>query len=254
MREKRRFSLELLGIVGAAVLSGCSGDGSVSPEITAEDLSAVRIADDVTLGAVKVYCFNATSCVAAAFRFSPLPDDPRFGRQTLFSVFFQNLQGTYPANGPGTELRVRFFRFQFFDLIEESEFADADPIETFSAIGNVQPGTNVAWSNDAPQAGRNADTFVADFGSGIVGCVNSGPSLWFTYQTCPRSGLDGWVRVDFVLRHIAVQSLNAPVRFHDFEFSFGDQFSGLLCRVGGELAETCTVLPYSHVLQALRSQ
>jgi hypothetical protein len=253
MREKPHRSLEFFSIVAAAVLASCSGD-SLSPEITADDLSAVRIADDVTLGSVKVYCFNATSCVAAAFRFSPLPDDPRFGRQTQFSVFLQNLQGTYPANGPGTELRVRFFRFQFFDMIEDFDFVDADPIGTFSSIGDVQAGINLGWGNEAPQGGRNSDTFVADFGSGIVGCVNQNPPLWFTYQTCASSGLDGWVRVDFVLRHFAAEPSNEPVRFHDFEFSFGDHFAGLFCRVGGEQAETCTVLPYSHVLQALRSR
>lgn len=252
MREKPHRSLELFGIVAAAVLTSCSGDNSVGPEITADDASTVRIADGVTLGSVKVYCFNATSCVAAAFRFSPLPDDPRFGRQTQVSVFIQNLQGTFPANGPAAELRVRFFRFQFFDAIEDFDFVDADPIATFAAVGNVQTGINFGWVNDAPQGGRNSDTFLADFGSGIVGCVNQDAPLWFTYQTCPSGGLDGWVRVDFVLRHFATEPSNNPVRFSDFEFSFGDHTAGLFCRVGGQQTETCTVLPYSHVLQALR--
>lgn len=250
-----RRSYGLLGIVAVAVLTNCGVEDSVSPRIASTDANALRIADGVSIGNVKVYCFNPTSCVAAAYRFSQLPDDPSGRPQTQFSVFIQNLQGTFPVDGPNTELRIRHFRFQFFEIIDSPSYADAHPLETMSTIGNVQLGNNSgAWGNDSPAAGRNSDTFVADGTSGIVGCVNQNPPLWFSHRTCPSAGLDGWVRVDFVLRHLGGDPSTQDVRRKDFEFSFGNASAGLFCRIIGEQFENCTELPYSRVLQALRSE
>jgi len=245
-----RRSSAVLGIVAVAILTSCGGDNSVGPLVTA-DLNALKIADGITVGSVRAYCITPTTCIAAAFRFDELPDDPTFGRQTLFSAYFQNLQGTYPNHGPRAELKLRFFRFQFFDVIESSDHVDAHPVETFSTFGNVQVGANHNWGNESPAAGRNSDTFVAEIGSGIVGCdiAPANPPLWFSFRTCPSGGMDGWVRVDFTLRRVGEEASNAPVRFNDFEFSFGDHNSGQFCTIGGDKPETCTVLPYSRVLR-----
>ena len=245
----------VIGVSFAIVVAACTAQDSVGPDVAPRnhvdlEASAVRVASGVR-GSVKVYCINATSCFAVAYDFTDNRDDPLLGRSTVFSVYIQNLQGTYPEDGPSTPLNLNRFRFRFFDTQESPDFVDAYPIETISAVGNVQAGVNNDWSNDSPIAGLNSDLFSAEIGSGILGCdvAAANPPLFFTFRTCLSEGLDGWVRVDFVLWHNGSDPSNAPVRLHDFEFAFGDGFSaGHYCTIGGEQPATCTVLPYSKVV------
>ena len=98
----------------------------------------------------KVYCLDATSCYAVAFDFTDYDNDPETGRPyTIFTAYFQNLQGTYPSEGPEALLALDLFRFQFFDTIESPDYVDASSM-VLSAIGNVIVGLGNAWEVDVP--------------------------------------------------------------------------------------------------------
>lgn len=247
----------LLGALPAAAIAACAADDSVGPSAAFDlvprvgaEASSANSGNDVP-GSKKVYCVNETSCFAVAYEFRDQRDDPLPGRNTVFSVYVQNLQGTYPSDGPSIPLSLRLFRFRFFETQESSNYVDAYAIETFSSVGNVQEGVATSWNNDGPSAGVNFDTFFAIGGAGIMGC-DVDPVLlalrWFTFRTCPREGLDGWVRVDFILRRVGIEASNAPVRLHDFAFSFGTLAPAQLCTIGGPQPETCTVLPYKKAV------
>ena len=199
-----------------------------------------------TAGAqAKVYC-DGTSCVAAAFEFKDYRSDLE-GRYTILSAYFQNLQGTYPSNGPTTPVSLNWFFFQFFDPNVGDDWVDAAlDNEALSVLGNVVAGDHNVWSNDSPAEGVNYDSFT-NFSYGIVGCdgpLPEFPLAFFAFNTCPASGLDGWVRIDFKLRHLGADPSHAPVRFHDFRFSFGE-LGGGFCSIGGKEPGTCDEIPYN---------
>ena len=204
----------------------------------------------------KVYC-RGTSCYAAAFEFANYPSDPIFGGPyTLFTAYFQNLQGTYPLGGSSTPLVLNWLYFQFISSDEDprGNYVDAWPHLSSSIIGNVQAGLNNFWAHDGPadSGPPNYDTFYSYPGGGIVGCnVDQGnPPYWFSFQTCPSQGVDGWVKFDFVLRRLTgFAASQPPVRFDDFLFSFGDFFSGGRCTIGGKQPGTCTELPYRRAMR-----
>lgn len=246
--------LGLLRAAPAILLAACGSDDAVGPlpgaaASAAESQSAVP-------GSAKVYCIG-TSCFGVVFAFTDNVSDPLFGRPTTsFSVYLQNLQGTYPTNGPSTPQIITSMGFVFFDTQESLDWVDASPNETSSVVGNVAVGTSPGWGNEKPTAGLNRDIFFADPLGGIEGCNGrlGNPPLWFGYRSCPRDGLDGWVRLDFVLLHRGLQASTTPIRFDDFRFWFswnqsGSSFvSGPTCSFGGGQPPTCAEFPYETSL------
>ena len=241
----------------AAVMAfafGCAADDSIGPVIPpgvadgGGALNAAMSKGDVLLASsgapAKVYCLNETQCYAVAFDFTDFKNDPDYGiPYTLFTAYFQNLQGTYPANTTNI-LELDLFHFQFFDTIESHEYVDAYELRV-SPVGNVQTGLINIWNNDEPVTGLNSDLWDG-IGFGIVGC-NAGAFPSFAVQTCPRQGLDGWARVDVKLTRRGASASSAPVRFRDFRFSFG--YSRNFCIVGGNEPGTCTELPYRRAVR-----
>lgn len=247
-------------ISAALVFQGCAADDGIAPRLPSgmalpvvSDVYAARDKGDILLASggaqAKVYCIGS-SCYAAAFEFKDYKSDPDFpGPYTLFSAYFQNLQGTYPLGGPNTPLKLNFIRFRFFDPNDDPPYVDAYPIMTVSAVGDVEEGHVQPaghWLNDGPIAGPgpNYDTWEYLPGLGIVGC--DVPALFsFSFRSCPGRGLDGWVKFDFKLRHIGSR---VPVRFHDFVFSFGSVSPLAVCTIGGNEQGTCTELPYHRAM------
>ena len=247
MRYLRWFSL--LTVITA---TGCA-DGATAPErlrlpgsmVTADFGDALEKNGGAR---AKVYCTGA-SCYAAAFEFKDYKDPVR--DYTIFSAYFQNLQGTYPPNGSTAAVSLNWFKFQFFDVNPSDDYVDADagPV-IFTTLGNVLVGEIQFWSNDSPALGLNSDTFFAT-GHGIMGCDGAIPQFplsFFSFQTCLTSGLDGWVRVDFKLFHNGQDPSPAPVRFHDFVFSFG-KLGGSSCSVGGGQPGTCSEIAYNRAMK-----
>jgi hypothetical protein len=244
-----------LGLLAVAVALGCSADDGVGP-VLARDFTqdgGTTANPAMTLGDIllassgaraKVYCLSATQCYAVAFDFTDFKTGGiNGGPYTLLSAYFQNLQGTYPADATGI-LELDLFHFQFFDTMESPEYVDAYELRV-SPVGNVQPGLINIWNNDSPASGVNSDLWTG-IGFGIVGC-NEGAFASFAFQTCPSEGLDGWVRVDVKLARRGPSASSAPVRFRDFRFSFG--YSRNYCIVGGNEPATCTELPYRRVIR-----
>jgi hypothetical protein len=241
-----------ISFLAAIVSLGCA-DSAVGPRTLQDHGSGAAASKgdalQTTGGAqAKVYCAG-TSCYAATFEFKDYPAD-NVGPYTIFSAYFQNLQGSYPQ-GSSTPVALNWLHFRFFDLNEGDDWVDADPgYRSFATLGNVVAGIDNTWSNDSPAQGVNYDSFYVT-GYGIVGCdgpLSEYPLAFFAFQTCPANGLDGWVRVDFLLRHLGNSPSTAPVRFHDFLFSFGDLSAGT-CRIGGNQPGTCAEFPYSKVMK-----
>ena len=242
----------LLSIVAPVVVLACSVETSVGPP-AATDASAAKGVDDVAARA-KVYC-HGTSCYAAAFDFADFQSDPVFGAPyTVLTAHFQNLQGSYPAGGSNTPLELGVFRFVFLgDDEPRGNFVDALTPLSLAAIGAVRLGANRFWSNDgyADPGPPNFDTFYASPGHEIVGCSvwPGNPPDWFFFQTCPSQGLDGWVKVEFVLRRYDEWApAKPPVRFRDFRFTFGKTFTEG-CTIGGNEPGTCTETPYRQAMR-----
>lgn len=251
MRYMRAFAF-----LAAIAALGCADDAIGPRALLDQGTDAAVSKGDAfqkTGGAqAKVYC-SGTSCFAAAFEFKDYRDDAVFPLvpYTIFSAYFQNLQGSYPIDGSTTPLSLNWFYFQFFDLNEGDDWVDASSGElVFSTFGNVVAGNNNSWGNDSPAQGVNYDAF-STTGYGIVGCdgpVPEFPLEFFAFHTCPARGLDGWVRVDFKLRHFGLAPSKAPVRFHDFLFSFGS-LAGAKCTIGGNQPGTCAEMPYNRVMK-----
>ena len=242
----RRLSAGLASIF----VAGCAADNAIGPSGSPLLASEASAAKSNAPKNPTVYCVNPTSCFAVAIDFKKRVNDPLLGRTTLVSVYFQNLQGTFPEDGPSTPLKLRTFGFVFFGTQESASFVDAYPIETFGSVGNVEQGAQNGWGNDSPAAGRNRDNWLADLGSGILGCdINPmEPARFFTFRTCPRDGLDGWVRVDFILRRAGLDPDKKPIGLEDFEFWFGTAFPFQSCVIGAPQVSTCTVFPYDEVV------
>ena len=249
-------SLRGASILAAIVALGCS-DTTVEPRnLPAIAAGALTSKGDALLrsggGPAKVYCAGS-ACWAAMFEFKDYNDDPTFpGRPyTIFSAYFQNLQGTYPRNGSAERLALNNFHFEFFDSNEGDAWVDADGgYRSFQPLGTVVDGNEDAWENDSPASGLNYDIFWTPFG-GIIGCdgrVPEFPLEFFSFQTCPSEGLDGWVRVDFKLRRVGPFASNEPVRFRDFRFSFSN-FNGNRCSIGGNEPPSCSEMPYNRVMK-----
>ena len=247
----RRFR-GLLSTVSAVALLGCAAADSIGPRVVSEFAPDVATAaknnEDGIPKSAKVYCVNETSCYAAAFDFTDY-----HGLYTVFTVYLQNLQGTYPPGGPSEPLRLNTFGMVFFDAQEDPDFVDSPNISlSGSGVGIVQAGETNFWGHDGPSAGQNRDNWMVNF-YGIIGCSLPAPYplMQFAFRTCPSQGLDGWVKFDITLRHLGLSDdppKQRPVRFKDFFFYFGGLF-GDVCRIGGKQPGTCTELSYRSVMR-----
>lgn len=239
---------------------------SCSPDRIAATRAMDQVPDNQNIAAIeqhglpgqaKVYCANTTSCFAATFTFKDYASDPSFGRPyTVFTAYLQNLQGTFPVDGPDTPLELGLFHF-FFDSDEPGTYVDAliQPL-TVSTIGNVETGLALSWQHDGPadpgDGNPNYDTWFANGGTEIVGCSlwPGNPVPFYSFRMCPADGFDGWIKVEFILRRfVNFEITRPPVRFRDFRFSFGAAF-GPFCTIGGMDPGTCTELAYRRVLKS----
>jgi hypothetical protein len=204
----------------------------------------------------KIYC-SGSSCFAAAFDFKDFPKDATSpGPYTVMTAYFQDLQGTFPPDGPSTPLAIDGLHFQCPASGVVGSYVDVPtgglPI---LPIGNVQIGLVASWPHDGavdPGDGNgNSDSWTGVPAGEIYGCDlwPGNPPGHFSVQTCPSQGLDGWAKVEFVLRRFVNWELTKPpVRFEDFRFLFGaTQSTGGSCTIGGNLPGTCTDLPYRSV-------
>jgi hypothetical protein len=266
-----RWFRRLIGGLPAVVISACTANDSVGPDVASRVASqvtseggAANSAEDISESA-EVYCINETSCFAVAYSFADFVDAS--GPKTLFSVFFQNLQGTFPSNGLTTPLYLEEISFRFHGDIGSTDWANAALPPRFSTLGNVEVGRNSQnnWYHEEPaNPPPNSDTFFGWINDAeILGCdVDTRlPPLYFGWRTCLRDGLDGWVRVDFVLSRPAFGASTAPVRLDDFIFFFGVRQTGLpghYCTIGNvrdPLLEarngpsTCQVFSYDVIVR-----
>ena len=263
----------VLAMVTSVAFLGCAPDDSIGPRVApglvvTEADAANNKANDFRPGAkAKVYCKDATSCYAAAFYFTDYPSHPTIGGPyTLFTAYFQNLQGTYPLGGPSTVLGLGHFGFRFLvgNAVGDTYVDASNGHFSITAVGNVQEGIGNSWPQNATlnpgQEFPNIDRWDAFSDSWIVGCtVPEGVPNWFGKRTCPSQGLDGWVKVEFVLRRLtgffeggpSSTAIRPPVRFEDFLFTFGPYpvADPVGCTIGGGLPGTCTELSYKQAMR-----
>jgi hypothetical protein len=156
----------LVFAIPAVFSVGCDADQSVNPNLSSNfvprhgfEASVANNRDKVPHNK-KVYCLNATSCFAVATDFTNLREDLPLdiGRSAIFSVYLQNLQGTYPSSAPSSELRLRLLEFRFFETKFSASWLDVpDHPLTFSTVGNVEVGRENSWLHETPPAGVNFD-------------------------------------------------------------------------------------------------
>jgi hypothetical protein len=119
---------------------------------------------------------------------------------TMFSVYFQNLQGTFPAS-PGSPLGLNFFALYFHNPVSEHPerpylFGHPENI-TGTAVGAVGNPGNGGFGED--QSLDFQYLIYRSHNYGIIGCdVDPYSALDdAVWQTCPRLGLNGWIRFDW---------------------------------------------------------
>jgi hypothetical protein len=145
-----------------------------------------------------IYCVPGSggNCFAAAWQYTSA---------NTFSLWMQNLQGTYGDGTPGFEIsriwvaRSNDFSLHFVNLCS-SPFQGAEgsvvepPFDVNGCFYNVL-SSGLPWEQlDFP---FHRALYVAHAGvneNGIAGCDPVGN---FMVATCPRDGTDGWWRIDF---------------------------------------------------------
>ncbi len=208
----------------------------------------------------KVYCFRAGACFAAAFQFTDYLTDP--SPYTQFSVYLQNLQGSWPRKSVGTPLALNRFTIYTNNPPEDSPSKRPtlyshmiNQSDGGTAIGRVKVGEEgTLYADQGSNQGYNQFGWYT--GLGIAGCDlypkpnNSRED--FRVSTCPASGLTGWLRFDFHLAWYG-DAPARPVGFDNFRFAIGNEFEG--CRFGtADLRDTgdatsCATRDYNEVLR-----
>lgn len=167
----------------------------------------------------RVYCPpGQASCFAAAFTYtnyaSGLPGISYLNGVplTVMSLYVQNLQGSYRWRSPSPFQvnSIGFFRENGgYDNLSNTLFVNLlphsiTPPRSGSAFGPVRIGSNpfLSESSSADPITSLATTYSTDVSGGVVGCDlgNYGsPLVGYGWQTCPRTGTNGWVKFDFAL-------------------------------------------------------
>ena len=207
----------------------------------------------------RVYCPpGQPSCFAAAFTYSNYVTGlPGHGfldgtPLTVMSVYVQNLQGSYKWKNPQAfQLNtIGFFRQNGgYDNLSNSLFvnilpASINPPRSGSNFGPIRTGLNPFLSEDASgnPVTDLATSYSTDNSGGVMGC-NLGhyasPFVGWGWQTCPKQGLNGWVKFDFALYW--AEQVGVTPRFvtgNDFYLTMGgvntsdDYFCGFGRQIG----------------------
>ncbi|MEP7383994.1 MAG: hypothetical protein ABI910_20105 [Gemmatimonadota bacterium] len=183
----------------------------------------------------KVYCLRPGVCFAAAFQFTDYLTDP--SPYTQFTVYLQNLQGSWPRRSIGTPYALNRFTILTSNPLEEvpsrrptlySQMIDQSDGGT--SIGRVRVGDEIAMFADQG-SNQRYNSFGWYTGYGISGCDfrDSGRPEDFRVATCPAKGLTGWLRFDFHLQWYGATSAR-PIRFDDFRYVVGNDLEG--CTIG----------------------
>jgi len=206
----------------------------------------------------RVYCPpGQPSCFAAAFNYNNyvggLPGHPFLDGVTLtvMSVYVQNLQGSYNWSGATDPFQVNtlgFFRKNDgFDNLSNSLFvnllpASNSPPRSGRTVGAALTGQAPFLSESASADPINdlSTTYYTDVSGGVMGCnlgEYAAPFRGWGWQTCPSSGLNGWVKFDFALYW--AEQVGAPrfVTGDDFFLTMGAANTGsdYLCGFGQEI-------------------
>ncbi len=206
----------------------------------------------------RVYCPpGQPSCFAAAFNYNNyvggLPGHPFLDgvSLTVMSVYVQNLQGSYNWSGATDPFQVNTFGFfrknDGFDNLSNSLFVNLLPTgssvpRSGSTVGAARMGQApfLSESGSADPINDLSTTYYTDVSGGVMGC-NLGeydsPFRGWGWQTCPQSGLNGWVKFDFALYW--AEQVGAPrfVNGDDFFLTMGaaNTSSDYLCGYGQEI-------------------
>lgn len=205
----------------------------------------------------KVYCFRPRACFAAAFQFTDYLSDPV--PYTQFTVYLQNLQGSWPRRSAGDPSAINRFTILTSNPLEGSPAKRPtlysrmiDQSQGGIVIGRVKVGEQQGvFADEGSNQGYNQFGWYT--GLGIAGCdlhPNHSPED-FRVSTCPANGLTGWLRFDFQFTWYGVP-FPRPVGFDNFRFVIGSEFEG--CTFGtAELRgspepEFCRARDYREVL------
>lgn len=207
----------------------------------------------------KVYCLRPGACFAAAFQFTDYLTDP--SPYSQFTVYLQNLQGSWPQKSVGSPLALNRFTILTSNPPEGSPSKRptlysqmVNQSEGGTVIGRVRTGEQIGlYADEGSNQGYNQFGWYT--GLGIAGCdlhPNHTPED-FRVSTCPANGLTGWLRFDFQFTWYG-EPFARPVRFENFRFVVGNEFEG--CTFGtAELRGSpdsagCRARDYNEVLRA----
>jgi hypothetical protein len=226
---------------------------------------AVTFSVAATLGAMNaqaqppiaptIYCIPGSggSCFAAAWQYTS---------SNMFSLWMQNLQGSYGGGGtPGFDIkRVVAARNDEFALnlinLCSSPFQGAEgnvqgnPLGFTGCFFNALSSTDPWQQVDFP---LHFALYVSEVGSihtGIAGCDPVGS---FLVATCPRDGLDGWWRIDFQTNLSTSRGESRPSTINDFGLAIAgcNMFIGANSGVSlatREMGMLCETTPYSALI------
>lgn len=204
------------------------------------------------------YCFRAGACFAAAFQFTDYLSDPT--PYTQFTVYLQNLQGSWPRKSAGTPVALNRFTILTNNPPENSPSKRPtlyshmiNQSDGGTAIGRVRVGEEVGlYADEGSNQGYNQFGWYT--GLGIAGCdlhPNHTPED-FRVSTCPARGLTGWLRFDFHLAWYGDVPVR-PIGFDNFRFAIGNEFEG--CGFGtadlrgSRATDLCSARDYNEVIR-----
>ncbi len=190
----------------------------------------------------RVYCPpGQASCFGAAFTYTNyvggLPGHSFLDGVplTVMSVYVQNLQGSYKWRTQTEPLAFNSFGFfrqnGGYDNLSNSLFvnilpASLSPPKSGGRYGPVREGTEQFLSEDssAEPIVSLSTTYATNVSGGVMGC-NLGdyasPLRGWGWQTCPKRGLNGWVKFDFALWWAEQSGAPRFVTGNDFFLTMG---------------------------------
>lgn len=203
---------------GAALIAGLSASRAVDAQINP-----------------RVYCLDRSTCYAAAFQFQDYLTRPR--PHTLFSVYLQNLQGSFSGSNP--QYGLNFFSFSWLNQMNPTPTGVVRYVGARGARaqseGKVRKSEYRHLSHNVLDLVNLDEQFEFATNFGVLGCARP-PFLvgneW-SYRTCPNAPFNGFVRMDFRIRARDYSTGGEPLwtttRMNDFQFGFGG------CRVGRDI-------------------